>query len=553
MSNILGVSAANNKEIYADAIVIGAGFAGLYAVYRLREAGLSVLGLEKAIGVGGVWYWNRYPGARCDIPSLEYSYSFSDELQQEWNWKERFAAQPEILEYLNHVADRFDLRPHYRFSTTVTSAAYDSATGLWTLQIEGGGQCRCKYLIPAVGSLSLPKAMNFPSIEEFAGPVYHTSHWPHQKVDFAGKRVAVVGTGSSGVQTITTIAKDVEKLYVLQRTPCFSVPARNCPADPVIDARIKSNYAALRNKARSTASGFAIDEATKPAHAFSEVERRAQMERCWAEGGLEFGGKIFSDLVVSEEANEIVAAFMRDKIAEVVKDPKTVELLTPRSYPVGSKRMCVDTGYYEVFNQDNVELVDISESSVEFTHNSVIADGRTLEVDAVVMATGFDAMTGPLLKMNISADGKSLADAWEYGAKTMLGVMVAGFPNMFLITGPGSPSVLSNVVLSIEQHVNWIMDLVSFMEQQGIASVATTVEEQEKWMGHVADLAEGTLFTRADSWYIGANVPGKPRVFMPYLGGVKTFAETCAAIRDAGYPNFNFQYANALSDRSVDA
>ncbi len=547
MMDYAGIPAPDADDLEMDAIVIGAGFAGLYAVHRLHSMGLSVLGIEKAIGVGGVWYWNRYPGARCDIPSLEYSYSFSEELQQEWSWKERYAAQPEILDYLNHVADRFDLRRHFRFSTTVKAASWDSADARWTVDLEAGGQCRCKYLILAVGGLSTPKAVDFPTLDTFEGPVYHTSHWPQQEVDFAGRRVAVLGTGSSGLQTITTIAKSVGQLYVLQRTPPFSVPAWNRPTDPDEEKAYKSRYREMRDKARSTSSGFAVDETSLLALSSSEDQRRERFEKSWQVGGLPFGGA-FADLLVSQEANDLAADFLRAKIASIVEDPDTARRLLPTSYPFGAKRMCVDTGYFEVFNQDNVELVDIARDGVEFTRDAIRVGDRDLPVDAVIMATGFDAITGSILKIRISADGESLSDAWAQGPQTLLGVMTAGFPNLFLVTGPASPSVLSNMVVSIEQHVDWIAETLDHMERGGIAAIAAQPQAQREWMAHVAEIADATLFPRADSWYVGANIPGKPRQFMVYLGGVKAYADKCAEIIREGYPGFDFTPIATVSD-----
>lgn len=546
MSEFAGSPGKAAGDADVDAIVVGAGFAGLYAVHRLRAAGLSVLGLERAIGVGGVWYWNRYPGARCDIPSVEYSYSWSEELQQEWNWKERYATQPEILEYLNHVADRFDLRRSFRFACTVSRASFDASTSRWTVDLLDGARLTCKYLILAVGTLSSPKAISFPGMDDFKGATYHTSHWPHEGVDFSGKRVAIVGTGSSGVQTTTAIAPAVEQLYVLQRTPTYSVPAWNAPTDPAQAAEVKRNYRALREKARGTSSGFMLDETQALAVDASEDERQAQFEKAWRGGGLPFAGA-YADLVVSPEANEMAAEFLRGKIASMVRNPETARKLMPRSYPFGTKRMCVDTGYYETFNRDNVELVDVNQDHVRFVEGGVMVGDRVIEVDAVVMATGFDAMTGSFLKIAIDAGRRSLADAWANGSQTMLGVMTAGFPNMFLVTGPGSPSVVSNVVGSIEQHVNWICDAVGYLEDHGIATIDPVPEAQHEWMDHVAELANGTLFPQADSWYLGANIPGKPRVFMPYLGGVKAFADKCADIAASGYPGFHLgQRSTAL-------
>lgn len=520
-----------------DAVVVGAGFGGLYAAHELRRAGFSVAGFEAAPDVGGVWYWNRYPGARCDIVSLEYSFSFDEALQQDWVWQERYATQPEILAYLNHVADRFDLRSLFSFSNRVVDATWDTATSTWTVTDSRGDTWHARHVILAVGCLSSPKPVAIPGLDGFQGNVYHTSGWPHAGVDFTGQRVAVIGTGSSGIQSIPVIAQQAEQLFVLQRTAAFSVPAWNRAIPAEEDAAEKRRYAERRAKARGTSSGFAVDETAALALDAAADERERRFEECWALGGLPFGGA-FADLVVTPEANAMVADFIHRKIRASVADPAVAELLSPRSFPFGTKRMCVDTNYYATFNRSNVELVDIAATPLVFEAQGVRVGDRLLAIDSVVMATGFDAMTGSILKIPIRGPDNTLAEAWQDGPKTLLGVMVAGFPNLFIITGPGSPSVLSNMVLSIEQHVQWITAAIVHLRDTGASTIAACPAAQEDWASHVNEIANSTLFPTASSWYMGANIPGKPRVFMPYLGGVKVFAETCNQVVASGYTGF---------------
>ena len=521
-----------------DAIIVGAGFAGLYAAHKLRAAGLSVCGLERGDGVGGVWYWNRYPGARCDIESFEYSYSFSPELEQEWTWLERYAAQPEILAYLDHVADRFALRQSFEFGVTVTSARFDEETRLWTVVDDAGRERVARFLILAVGCLSTPKPIEFNDLDHFGGRVLHTSRWPHEGVDFQGCRVAIVGTGSSGVQSIPVIAAQADRLYVLQRTPAYSVPAWNRPIDPGEQARAKAGYADKRRRARATASGFAIDEPTLMALDTEDDARERGFESAWAKGGLPFGAA-FADLLVSNEANALAADFVHRKIAGAVRDPVTATRLTPNSFPFGTKRMCVDSGYYAAFNRDNVELLDIAGTGLRFHSDGVVVGDRLLAIDTLVLATGFDAMTGSFLNIAITGrSGLRLAQAWAAGPRTFLGVMTAGFPNLFMITGPGSPSVVSNMVLSIEQHVDWIADAITYMHDHDHVTIEATKIAEDEWTKHVDEVAKVTLFHQANSWYLGANIPGKPRKFMPYLGGVKVFADKCEQVARDHYAGF---------------
>jgi cation diffusion facilitator CzcD-associated flavoprotein CzcO len=522
-----------------DAVVVGAGFAGLYMLYRLRELGLSARVFEAGDGVGGTWYWNRYPGARCDVESLDYSYSFSDELQQEWRWTERYAAQPEILQYINHVADRFDLRRDVQLRTRVTAARFDEAAGWWTVETDRGDRVSARFCIMATGCLSAAQVPRFPGLETFRGDRYHTGHWPHEGVDFSGQRVGVIGTGSSAIQSIPIIAEQAAHLFVFQRTPNFSVPAHNAPLDPELERRVKASYAAFRRQARESRIGFVVERSEASALAVTPEERQQEYEKRWRRGGLGFTAT-YVDLLTSAEANETAAEFCRAKIRAIVRDPAVAEALVPRDYPVGTKRMCVDTRYYETFNRPNVTLVDIRRTPIE----AITAEGlRTREhpyaLDSLVFATGFDAMTGALLAIDIRGrEGRSLREAWAEGPRTYLGLAIAGFPNLFTITGPGSPSVLSNMIVSIEQHVDWIADCLTYLRTHGCAAIEATPGAQEAWVSHVNEVGHATLYPRAASWYMGANVPGKPRVFMPYIGGVGAYRQTCDGVAARGYEGF---------------
>ena len=504
-----------------DAIIVGAGFSGLYLLHRLRQQGLTVRAIERSSGVGGTWYWNRYPGARCDVESMEYSYKFDDELQQEWRWTERYAAQPEIERYLNHVADRFDLRRDIQFNTEVDSAQYDEKTGLWNLGTKQGGRCTARYFIGATGCLSMPSRPTFPGQDGFQGALHYTSRWPRGGVDFTGQRVAVIGTGSSAIQSIPLIAEQARRLTVFQRTPNFSVPACNRPLTEEEIVKIKADYRRVREHSVEQTFGFNLYMNPASAIAASPAEREREFERRWsAFGGLQFLGA-YSDLLLNRQANDQIADFIRRKIRTIVKDPAKAEKLLPKDHAVGCKRLCSDSDYYETFNRDNVGLVDIREEPIHGIEAKGLRYGKDklLEVDAIVFATGFDAMTGALLSMNIvGRGGRPLRGAWEHGARTYLGLTTVGFPNLFMVTGPGSPSVLSNMVMSIEDHVDWISDCVAFMEREGVASIEPTEDRQEAWMEEVGAIANATLYAGCNSWYQGSNIPGKPRSFAAYIG-----------------------------------
>ena len=528
-----------STERRLDAVVVGAGFGGLYMLHRLRGLGLSTQVFEAGDGVGGTWYWNRYPGARCDVESMDYSYSFSDELQQEWKWSERYAAQPEILSYINHVADRFDLRRDVQLSTRVTSAVFDDASSRWTVETDRGERGAARFCIMATGCLSDAQVPDIPGRETFAGPWYHTGRWPHGGVDFTGQRVAVIGTGSSAIQSIPIIARQARHLFVFQRTPNYSMPAHNAPLDPEYERRVKASYADFRRQARESRVGFVVERSGDSALAVTADEREREYEKRWQRGGLGFSAA-YSDILVSQDANDTAAEFFRKKIRAIVKDPTVAAALTPTDYPLGTKRLCVDTDYYATFNRDNVTLVDLRKTPLEaITPRGVRTPDTEYHVDSLVFATGFDAMTGALLKIDIRGrGGLTLREKWSAGPRTYLGLAVAGFPNLFTITGPGSPSVLSNMIVSIEQHVDWIANCLVHLRAGGHARIEATPEAEEAWVAHVNEVGHMTLYPLAKSWYMGANVPGKPRVFMPYIGGVGVYRQKCDEVAAKGYEGF---------------
>ncbi len=524
-----------------DAVVVGAGFAGLYMLHKLHELGLNARAFEAGDGVGGTWYWNRYPGARVDIESLEYSYQFSDDLQQRWQWSERYATQPELLRYANHVADRFDLRRDIELNTRVCSAQFDDVARRWRIVTDRAGatgDVSAKFFILASGCLSSANVPDFKGLDDFEGDWYHTGNWPHDGVDFTDKRVAVIGTGSSGIQSIPLIAQQARRLFVFQRTATYSVPAHNGPIDPAVLADVKANYADFRKRNAQTGFGFILDANEGSAFDVDAAGRRAEYEARWARGGLGFYGS-FADLLSDKRANDTAADFIRDKIRAVVCDPAVAELLCPETV-VGCKRLCVDTGYYATYNRDNVTLVDVSREPIDaITATGLRVGERDYPVDAIVFATGFDAMTGAVLKIDIrGASGLRLADKWAAGPRNYLGLGVAGFPNMFIIAGPGSPSVLTNMLPSIEQHVRWIGDCIAAMQVRQAQWIEPMARAEDEWVRHVNELADESLFPSCNSWYLGANVPGKARVFMPYSGGFATYVEKCDEVASRGYEGF---------------
>ena len=529
---------AQDKKVF-DAVVIGAGFAGLYMMYRLRNLGLSVRGFETGSGVGGTWFWNRYPGARCDVESLQYSYSFSEELQQEWNWTERYPAQAEILRYIDHVADRFDLRRDIQFNTRVARAAYDEAATVWHVETEHGESVDARICIMATGALSAARKPELPGLDQFRGKWYHTGFWPHERVDFTGQKVAVIGTGSSGIQTIPVVAKQAAHVTVFQRTPNFTIPAWNAPLPQSRQDDWKANYAEHRAKARETRSGILYEYSQRSAFDVSEDERHAEFERRWARGGANFT-HAFNDIFVNRAANDAAADYVRQRIRTIVQDPAVAEKLSPTDHPIGTKRICVDTDYYETFNRPNVTLVDVRTSPIEaITPTGIKTTSGEHELDSIIFATGYDAVTGALERIDIRGrDDLALKAKWSAGPKTYLGLMIAGFPNLFLVTGPGSPSVLTNVVVSIEHHVEWIAECIANMAKLGVSTIEAEQSAEDAWVHEVNEVADRTLFPSANSWYMGSNIPGKPRVFLPYVGGFGNYRRICAEAVAEGYKGF---------------
>jgi cyclohexanone monooxygenase len=522
-----------------DVVIVGAGFAGLYQLHRLRGLGFSARIIEAGSGVGGTWYWNRYPGARCDVESMQYSYAFSEELQQDWHWPELFSAQPDILKYANHVADRLDLRRDILFDTKVTEARFNAAEDRWSVRTDLGDAFSARFLVMATGCLSTARVPNFPGLGSFRGRTYHTGHWPHEGVDFTGQRVGIIGTGSSAIQAIPVIAEQAADLTVFQRTPNFSIPSRNGRMAEAYEHQWKADYAHRRADARETRNGILANPNDFSALSVSPEERQRIYEERWAAGGVAFMAS-FNDLITNQEANDTAADFVRSKIRETVRDPKTAELLAPKDHPIGTKRICVDTHYYETYNRPNVHLVDVRSAPIEeITATGLHTANASYDFDAIVFATGFDAMTGALTAIDIhSTDGSTLKQKWEHGPRTYLGLMCAHFPNMFMVTGPGSPSVLSNMHVSIEQDVNWISDCLGYLRAHGVTRMEATQASEDGWVLHGIEVANKTLYPKAASWYMGANIAGKPRVFMPYIGGLNVYREKCSAIAANGYEGF---------------
>jgi cyclohexanone monooxygenase len=521
-----------------DAVVVGAGFAGMYMLHRLRGLGFSARVFEAGGGVGGTWYWNRYPGARCDVESMQYSFSFSEELDQEWNWSEKYAPQPEILSYANHVADRFDLRRHIVFDTRVIAAIFDEAAKTWLIETDRGDRVFAKFCIMAVGCLSAPNRPNFRGLEEFRGKIYHTGEWPHQGVDFSGLRVGVIGTGSSAIQSIPIIAQQASALTVFQRTATWSVPAWNEKLTPEYLQATKADYPALRAKARARPTGFYFPFNTKPALEAAPDDREQQYEEAWARGGLPFLGA-YGDLLFEKAANDTIADFARRKIRCLVNDPVTADLLSPNNV-FGCKRLCVDTGYFETYNLPHVRLVDVSRTGIErFTADGIEVGGVEYRLDAVVCATGFAAMTGSFDKIRITGrNGLTLSEKWRAGPRAYLGIASAGFPNLFMITGPGSPSVLASMIQAIEQHVDWLADCMGHMRDVGATSIEPLAEDEDAWVEHVNEVSKVSLRSTCSSWYVGANILGRPRVFMPYIGGFPVYAQKCNEVMTGGFSGF---------------
>jgi cation diffusion facilitator CzcD-associated flavoprotein CzcO len=534
----------NSKTRHCDAIVIGAGFSGLYALHKLRDQlGLDVEVLEMGDGVGGTWYWNRYPGARCDSESYYYSYSFSTELEQEWNWTERYPDHSEIRRYLNFVADKFDLKRNINLSTKVVGARFERETNEWTVETEAGGIFRARYLITGVGCLSSANVPDIPGLGTFKGEWYHSGRWPHNGVDLAGKRVGQVGTGSTGIQLAPELAEQAGHLTVFQRTANFSVPARNAPLTGEFQREVKSTYREIRDWARRVTNGHPFDVRNEGALDVDEDKRRDVYEQSWMRGGLRFRAA-FRDILTDRDANDTASDFIRAKIRTRVTDPEIAEKLVPKDHGYATKRPPIDTHYFETFNRDNVTLVDLKAGPiVEITEIGIRTETAHYNLDILVFATGYDAFTGSIEKLNIrNAEGRSLSKEWSAGPRTYLGLQTPGFPNLFMITGPGSPSVLCNMPVPIEQHVDWIAGCIMHMRDTGLKRIEAELGAAEDWVAHVNEAANATLLPQASSsWYLGANVPGKPRVFLPYAGGMNRYAEICDKIAAEDYRGFRLE------------
>src|SRR5215472_4283126 len=523
-----------------DVVVVGAGFSGLYMLYRLRELGFCAVVFDEADDVGGTWYWNRYPGARCDVPTVDYAFSFDPQLEKDWTWSEKYATQPEILAYLQHVADRYDLRRDIRFGTRVSAAAWDEPARRWRLRTSHGDEVTCQYYVMASGCLSLPKTPDIEGAGRYRGEVYLTGRWPHDRVDFSGKRVAVVGTGSSGIQCIPLIAREAAELTVFQRTPNFSVPARNGAPPPDRLAQLAEDRGGYREAARWSRGGIPVELTDVSGVTAPDDVRRQRFEDAWQAGELYAILGVFNDQGINPVSNDLVAEMIREKIRANVSDPDTADALCPKDHPFGTKRPCLDSGYFETFNLPHVRLVDLHRTPiVAITETGIDTAAESIDFDAIVYATGFDAMTGPLVSVDITgANGVTLKDKWADGPATYLGLMTAGFPNLFMITGPQSPSVLSNMVVSIEQHVDWVADCLQRLRAGNLDRIEPTPLADAGWVQHNRDCAEITLYPRANSWYMGANVPGKPRVFLPYIGGVDGYRRACQEVAENGLIGF---------------
>ena len=524
----------HNEEL--DVIIVGAGFSGLYMLYKMRKMNLKALIIERASDAGGTWFWNRYPGARCDIESIEYSYSFSDELQQEWNWSNRYSDQSEILEYINYVVKKFNLKENIVFNTSVKSAKFDEKLKNWIVETDSKSYSS-KFCVMATGTLSSIKQPNFDGLENFKGDWYVTGEWPHEKLDFTSKKVAIIGTGSSAVQSIPVIAEEAKNLTVFQRSPNYTIPANNRPLTEKELSNAKSSYDQIREKAKYTRAGIGYNQFDeRKLLDLSSEEIKKELNNRWKMGGQEIFTAGFTDVGVSLEANKIVADFVKSKIKEIVKDPNVAELLSPED-AIGCKRLCADTNYFETYNRENVELIDLNFNPINsITENGILTKNKEFKFDTIIFATGFDAMTGALQAIDITGkNGKKLKQVWKDGPKSFLGLLINGFPNLFTITGPGSTSVLTNMMVAIEQHVEWISDCINFLSKSNLNEVEADELFQIEWMDHIEEVAKNTLRYTCNSWYVGANVPGKKRVFMPYAGGFGKYREKCDEIAENNY------------------
>ncbi len=549
MAETSQTKSATSRARRVDVVVVGAGFAGMYAVYRFREMGKSVVGVDAAGNVGGVWYWNRYPGARCDLMSVDYSYGFSDEIQQEWTWSEQFAGQAEILAYANFVADRLDLRKDYMFNTRVTGAVWDAAARLWRVTTDGGETLEAPYCIMATGPLSVPKDPDIPGIDRFKGRLLRAQTWPHEQVGFEGKRVGVIGTGSTGIQIVQEVGRQAGELFVFQRTPSYTLPMRNHKLEPDYIAEMKRHYPAMREAMRNNPTGGTRPATSRPYFSLPPVQRRQAMEQAWINGGHTFLGS-FADLLSNQEANDQVADFVREKIAGIVKDPKTAEALKPKGYPIFARRPCLDTEYYETYNLPNVRLMDcLVDPIVEITEKGVRTETGETELDILIFATGYDALTGALLAFDvIGRDGRTLKEKWKDGPRSHFGIMMEGFPNLFSPSGPNGPAALANLITMAEHDVDWIADVIIHMEKNGFATAETTAKAENDWMDLVRTLADRSLIRKANTWWVGSNVKGKPQGLTMFVGGFHKYREHCEAAVRNGYRDLAFERAKEPVD-----
>lgn len=524
-----------------DILIVGGGFGGMYAVYKFREMGFKLQAFEAGGDVGGVWYWNRYPGARVDLPSIDYSYSFSPEIEQEWTWSEQFAAQPELLRYIDFVATRLNLRPHFQFNTRVTSATWDENRQLWVAKTDRGETYEAPYCIMATGPLSVPKEPDIPGVKRFKGRLLHAARWPHQPVDFSGKRVGVIGTGSTGIQIVQDVGPQAGELFVFQRTPSFTMPMRNEALTPDYVDEVKRNYAGIREMARNSAVGGTRPQSTRAFFSVTPHQRKVLLEDSWKQGGLAMLGA-FSDLMINAEANEHVADFVRGKIDDVVKDRTTAEALKPRGYPIFARRPCLDSSYYETYNLPNVHLVDcINDPIVEVTEKGIRNESGETELDILILATGYDGLTGALMAFDVTGrDGRTVQQKWKEGPVSHLGMMMEGFPNLFMTTGPNGPSALANIIRISEHDVDWIADAITYMDKHGQTSMEPTRQAEEGWMDIVRGFARRSLINKAKTWWVGANVAGKPQGLTMFTGGFHRYREYCAASPSNGYRDFRF-------------
>lgn len=532
-----------------DVIIVGGGFGGMYATYKFREMGLKLQSFEAGGDLGGVWYWNRYPGARVDLPSIDYSYSFSPEVEQEWTWSEQFAAQPELLRYIDFVATRLDLRKHFQFKTRVTSAVWDEERQLWTVETDHGERYEAPFCIMATGPLSVPKVPDIPGVEKFKGRLLHAARWPHEPVSFAGLRVGVIGTGSTGIQIVQDVGPQAGELFVFQRTPSFTMPMRNVPLTQEYVSEVKRNYAGIREAARNSTVGGTRPQSTRAFFSVTPEQRQSLLEDAWKQGGLAMLGT-FGDLMVNQEANEHVAEFVRGKIAEVVQDPKTAEALKPKGYPIFARRPCLDSSYYETYNLPNVHLVDcLTDPIVEVTERGVRNASGETELDMLILATGYDGLTGALIAFDVvGKGGRTVNQKWKEGGRSHLGIMMEGFPNLFMTTGPNGPSALANIIRISEHDVDWIAAAITHMQKNGLATMEPTTKAEDGWMDVVRGLAQSSLINKAKTWWVGANVPGKSQGLTMFIGGFAKYRELCAAAASNEYGGFVFQHAEERAE-----